>query len=494
VIRLTATVLLLVGFVHLLPAQNFNFNENCRNAYNSIIALKLDEGNALLKAEQKKNPDNLIPIYLENYVDFLRAYTSETSDDFNALKKNKELRLVQLTEGDPASPYYLFTQAEVNAQCASAALKFGEYINAVFEIRKALKLLEENRKKFPAFAANKKSLGVLYALLGTVPDKYKWGLNLLGLEGNLQKGLSYLHELNEYGQNNDFIYTEETATIYAFLLLHLQNDGAAAWHVLQQNHFPAKENLMHTYTCAHIGIYSKHTDEALQILNNRPISGFAFFPLLDYLSGLARLNNLDTSAASYFKKFIAANKGENHVKSAFQKIAWCALLKADTANYLHFINKALRFGNATLDADKQVVKEAESKHIPNVHLLKARLLFDGGYYPAATSQMNQMPESTFINAEEHTEYVYRNARIYDEWEKKDTALVLYAKTIELGKNLPRYFAANAALSSAKIYEARNDKEKAAYFYHLCLGFENHEYKNSLDQKAKAGISRLNKQN
>ena len=305
-IRLTATVLLLVRGVLLLPAQHFDFNDNCRKAYQTIIALKLDEGSALLKAEQKRNPDNLIPLYLENYVDFLHAYTSETRDDFNALKKNKELRLVQLTEGDPTSPYYLFTQAEVNVQCASAALKFGEYINAVFEIRKALKLLEENRKKFPAFAANKKSLGVLYALLGTVPDKYKWGLNLIGLEGNLQKGLSYLHELNEYGQNNDFIYTEETATIYAFLLLHLQNNGAASWSVLQQNHFPAKENLMNTYTCAHIGIYSKHTDEALQILNNRPISGFAFFPLLDYLSGLAHLNNLDTTAASYFKKFIVS--------------------------------------------------------------------------------------------------------------------------------------------------------------------------------------------
>src|SRR5205814_571915 len=92
------------------------------------------------------------------------------------LKKNKEVRLVTLTEGDLGSPYYLFVQAEINLQWAAADIKFGEYLNAIFEIRRAFKLLEENQQKFPAFSPNKKSLGVLYALLGSVPDKYKWGL------------------------------------------------------------------------------------------------------------------------------------------------------------------------------------------------------------------------------------------------------------------------------------------------------------------------------
>lgn len=58
-------------------------------------------------------------------------------------------------EGDPGSPYYLFTQAEVNLQWAALSIKFGEYLNSIFEIRKAYKLLEENQNKFPDFKANK---------------------------------------------------------------------------------------------------------------------------------------------------------------------------------------------------------------------------------------------------------------------------------------------------------------------------------------------------
>ncbi len=486
-----ALLVLLLAVAQLTNAQVFDFDANSRTAYNAAIALKLDESSAMLAAAEKKNPDNLITVYLQNYIDFLRIYTTDTRAMYDKLKTNKDIRLSQLMAGDPGSPYYLFTQAEVNLQWAALSIKFGEYVNAIFEIRKAYKALEQNQSRFPDFKANKKSLGVLYALLGSVPDKYKWGLNLLGMEGSVQKGIGYLKEVTEYGRSNDFIYQEETITFYAFLLLHLQNDAETAWTVLQQNGFPQKDNLMNVYTCAHIGIYGKHTSAALQLLLNRPTgAAFTAFPFLSYLTGLAKINQLEPDADSYFKQYIAEYKGDNHIKSAYQKIAWGYLLKGDTVNYRHFMGKVLRYGGNTLDADKQAQKEAESNRMPVASLLRARLLFDGGYYERAAGEMNRLTENSFANTEEQTEYYYRSARIYDEWNKKDSALVLYNKAIDKGKTLPRYFAANSAFETGKIYEARGDTAKAEQFYNLCLSFENHEYKNGLDQKAKAGLNRI----
>lgn len=490
-LKKTSSISVSILLVVVLNAQSFDFNTDCRKAYNTILALKLEEGNTLLKLEEKKNPDNLIPVYLENYVDFLSLYIDDTHEKYDELKKNKDLRLVLLNSGDDNSPYYLLTQAEVNIQWAAIEIKFGEYLNAIFDIRKAFKALEENQKRFPDFKANKKSLGVLYALIGSVPDKYKWGINLLGMEGNVEKGITYLRELVEYGKKNDFIYQEETITYYTFLLFHLQNQGEIAWKILMENGFPKKDNLMTVYTCAHLGIYGKHNDEALKVLNERPTGKqFPTFHFLNYLTGLAKLNHLDTDADAPFKQFIAGYKGENHIKSSFQKIAWSYLLKGDTVNYYHFINKADNMGASMVDADKQALKEAESNHMPNVSLLRARLLFDGGYYVKATDEMGRLTENSFSNNEEQTEFLYRFARIYDEWNKRDSALMLYNKAIEKGKYLPRYFAPNSAFESGKIYEERGDKEKAKYFYNLCLTFENHEYKNGLDQKAKAGLNRI----
>ena len=173
-----------------------------------------------------------------------------------------------------------------------------------------------------------------------------------------------------------------------------------------------------------------------------------------------------------------------------KKIAWCYLLKGDSANYLHFIEKITHYGGTTLDADKQANREAEDHRIPNPKLLMARVLFDGGDYTKAIAEMASTSENSFSNPDDKTEYLYRLGRIYGETSKPDSALLYYTRAIEKGKDLPRYFAANSALESAHIYETKGDKEKAKYYYNLCLSFPNHEYKNGLDQKAKAGLNRL----
>ncbi len=488
--RLCVHFLLLLGIVPIY-SQSFDFNENCQTAYHTIIALKLEEGQALLSKEEKKHPENLIPLYLENYIDFLRIYTSDSRDLYNKLNGNRDLRLELLKQGDRNSPYFLFCAAEINMQWATMSIQFGDYLNALIGIRKAFKFLEENQLRYPEFKANKKSLGVLYALLGSVPDKYKWGVSLLGMEGNVDRGLTDLKELVEYGKKNNYIYMEETVTLYAFLLFHLQNDMEKPWIVLKENGFPKADNLMTVFTTAHIGIYGKYNEEALRVLDNRPKGAeFATFPLLTYLTALGKLNKLSPDADSYFKKFLAEYKGENHIKSAYQKIAWGYLLRGDTENYRHFIRKAATKGSNVVEADKQAQKEAESGRIPEIHLLRARLLFDGGYYQNASNEMKTLAQTTFQSPEEETEYLYRTGRIYHEWGKTDSALLYYSKAIEKGSALHRYFAANSALESGEIFEHRGDKEKALSFYHLCLTFDDHEYKNGIDQKAKAALNRL----
>jgi hypothetical protein len=42
-----------------------------------------------------------------------------------------------------------------------------------------------------------------------------------------------------------------------------------------------------------------------------------------------------------------------------------------------------------------------------------------------------------------------------------------------------------------IYEKRKEKAKAIECYQACLDMKEHDYKNSLDQRAKAGIQRVN---
>jgi tetratricopeptide (TPR) repeat protein len=80
-------------------------------------------------------------------------------------------------------------------------------------------------------------------------------------------------------------------------------------------------------------------------------------------------------------------------------------------------------------------------------------------------------------------------RIYDGLGRWNEALSAYQATIGIGAEMKEYFAARAALQAGYICEQRGDKTGAINFFEKCLSLKDHDYKNSLDQRAKAGIER-----
>ncbi|MFN0276387.1 MAG: tetratricopeptide repeat protein, partial [Chitinophagales bacterium] len=470
-------------------AQNFDFNQRCRDAYNLLQALRFNEANSILTQEKKDSPGNLIPLFLENYIDFMSIYISEDESLFDALEGNQQKRLVQLKKGDESSPYYLYTQAEILIQWAFARLKFGEYVNAFTEVKKAYSLLEQNQKKFPDFIANKKSMGLLHCLVGAIPDQYKWGTNILGMHGTIQQGLNEMKSIIEYSKTNDFIFTQETYLYYAFLSLYLQKDDATAWNIVKN--LDTKNNLINTFCVSSVAMRTGRNDIAITTLQNRATgSHFFSYPYLDFMLGLAKLRKLDNDANMYFEKFLKNFKGSNYIKETYQKLAWHALLNGNSAKYSEYIYLAKQKGDDVIDDDKQAQYEAEQGRKPDVTLLKSRLLFDGGYYKDALKLLEGKSTDSFNDAKDKTEFTYRAARIYHASGDAEKAKGFYAATIKNGEALPYYFAASAALQLGMIYEKEKNIEKAKYYFNKCMNMENDEYKTSLDSQAKAGLNRV----
>ena len=123
---------------------------------------------------------------------------------------------------------------------------------------------------------------------------------------------------------------------------------------------------------------------------------------------------------------------------------------------------------------------------------KARVLFDGAYYQRAIDMLAKINPTKLSSNREKIEYFYRKGRILHEWGKLDEALIEYQKTIQSDPNLNLYFAPNAALKSGAIYEKKGNKTKAIEYYKKAISYKTHEYKNSVDAEAKAGINRLEK--
>ena len=478
--------------ISLFAGGHFKWTPKAKAAYQSVIDLRLGLAEKQIAVLRRDEPDNLMVHHLENYVDFFRVFINEDKAEFERLEANKDRRLDAIKNGDSLSPYYLYLQADIRLQWALARLKFEEYATAFFETNKAFKLLDENTQKHPHFMPNRKDLGILHAMIGTIPDSYKWLVeSLTSMEGTIAQGQRELKEVVQYARRHEFTYDTETYVFYAYLNLHLGNDEESAWKLINQSNLQPDKSPLAAFITANIAMRTDRNDEAIRILENRPRGAeFPVFPYLDYMLGSAKLNRLDADADVYFKKYLRDFKGRNFIKDTYRRLAWHDLIHGNRSGYAHYMQKVKTQGYTIVGGDESALAEAEKGELPDKDLLKARVLFDGGYYQKAYDVLIKKTVAGYESQRYSLEYNYRMGRVLHRMKKYPEALIYYDKTIETGRNSEWYFACRSALEKGRIYEVKGDKAAAKEAYRTCLDIKPAEYKTGLHQQAKAGLSRV----
>ncbi len=471
--------------------QCFDLNDRCRRAYDLLFALRLNEGLALLEAEKRENPGNRMPWFLENYADFFICYVGEDKAEFQRREASKAQRLKELGKGDASSPYFRYTEAELHLQWALARLKHEQYLSAFREIRSAYLLLNENQRLHPDFMPTAKSLALLHGIIGAIPDQYQWGARLVGLDGTINQGMNEIRGLLAWSEANDFVFEQEALVYYTLMALYLENDPEAAWQPVQTDRLQMKDNLLHHFIRASVAMRTGRNDDAIAILQEAPREAhFMPFPYLDFMLGVAKLRRLDTDANLPLERFQRNYKGRNYLRESYQKLAWHYLVRDQPGRYNDYMALCRSRGVSLIDDDKQAEKEALRGRAPHPVLLRSRLLFDGGYYKRALQQLEGRKREDFQHPVDQVEFTYRAGRIYDEAGKPDQAKGYYLATLQHGEGLPHYFAASAALHLGYLMEEKGDFEQAALYFRRCLKLKDHEYRTSLQSKARAGLNRI----
>lgn len=484
-----------IVFIFILFTQvvyaDFNFNTNCVKAYKNILSLKLDLARVQINAEKKKNPSNAIPYLLDNYLDYFTFFVSGTAADFEQLKANKSFRLNRIEKEDQGSPYYLYAQAEINMQNALVRSRFNEYFTSAIEISRAYKQLEENSKRFPDFLPNQKNLGMIHAVLGSVPEGLKKALSVFGIRVNTEKGIRMFENLIVKLPHSTYSYYYEESVFYlAQIRSDILHDSSSYNKIIEDTDAIDPQSLLKIYIRSYAGVKLGHPREAIEELDKKPSgSMYPSYPDLEYLVGMAKIHSLDQSASTHFIAFLNSYKGINYVKDAYLNLAWLELLKGNIKGYQSFTDQLRRKGYSYHDKDKQAINEANDP-IPNMSLLKIRLLFDGAYYDKALAQIVELKASDFVLLRDKIEYPYRMARIYDETSKDNLALKYYKAALDLGKNERYYFASTAALKMAGIYEKRKEFQKAKLYYNIAINMKGHDYESSVENRAKQGLKRI----
>lgn len=474
-----------------VKGYTFEFNNRCKEAYQDLISLRIQDGNTLLQAEMRENPKNLIPVFLANYDDCLTLLFNGDSKVFENRKSNLSKRLDLLDEGDKNSPWYRYSKAALYFQWAAVNIRFNENFSAGTEFRKSFLLLKENQKLFPDFKNNQVLLGVEQALIGTIPDNYKWISSLLGMKGDVRKGVAQVVDFLSHRDGSAALMREEAIFFYCYLKYNLLSDHKAVWKYMDESAFDFRNNQLYAFMKANFALNDNKAAIAEQVLHNRNQSNeYLESPIFNYQMGGALLLKMDGDCIAYFQKFLNRYTGKLFIKDAYQKMSYYWLATGNNAQAIFYKNKIKTVGSAVVDADKQAQRYAESVELPNPVLLKARMLCDGGYFDASLNQLKLIDGRKLSSIADMLDYNYRYARIFTLTGQYAKAIPFYEMTIRIGSSRQEHFAARSALELGQIYEQQGLKDKAIACYKNCISMKNHDYKSSLDQKAKAGINRL----
>ena len=272
----------------------------------------------------------------------------------------------------------------------------------------------------------------------------------------------------------------------------MTNDEIAYKQLLDEIGSEYSDNYLLNFAAARLLHALGENDLCIKVLENRPAAEGKFpFHYLDYLQGMSYLYTLNYDKSEMlFNRFLNDFKGNNYIKSAYHKLAWISFLQEKSDAKTGYLEKIKSEGKAFIDEDKVALKEAEKNHINSPRLLRARLLYDGGYYQKAHLELTSENEWSDY-AEFFDEYYYRLARIESKLKYLDAQVIIqYQKAISLGKKSTNYYAPMSALQLGLIYEKQNKFKQAKIYFEKCLSLSDFDYERGIHQKAKVGLVRV----
>lgn len=466
-----------------LQAQSTHFSERCELAYRSLLDLDFEALEMHLDHEFEQNPENLFIPYLKHYGLFVKYYVQPGILEFDLLSSQLENSKTQVLQNNKANGYWRnYFEAEMQLHEALIQLNEQHYISGFFKLRSTYlfskELVDQSIIAHPA----EKTLAICEALFSAIPEQYQWVLRLLSIDVGLSKSEDKLYQLSK----NPMLYFEkECILLSAALQLHLGGNAKKAYELLkgEQDKNPP---LFYKYLMANTANYAAKNDTAIILLEDISFEQYKRFPMLFMLRGKLYLQKLDNAADLWLKYFLDFNKGENYIKSAYHYLSWNALAHDDIVGFGAYQQAVLNNGVTNVEADRAAQKAALSAEIPDKDLLKARLLFDGGYFIEALNVLK--PETQNISIEKH----YRLGRIYHELDSTETALFHYKKVIEASGMEGSYMPANSAYLSGQILYQNKKYDQAEFYFEKVFEYEDHAYELSLGQKAKIALRELKK--
>lgn len=463
--------------------QQWEFDGKSKKAYDLALNLQIEEAiNTIAE------PATVQDYYVLALAEALELLMTEDKEKFSEYENRFQNRIHKNIKG--TSNDYKFFRAELHLQWAFVYLKFGHELDAASHLREAYRISVACRKKAPRYLAIQKTTGLLEIIIGSVPEKYNWVLGLFHMKGTIPIGLQ---ELNNVRDSNSSLALEADLLLslaQGYIFQKPEEGLKALRKILAAN----PTHRLSLFCAATLAIKNAQSAEALTYFNKLAENNLGI-PIYytHYLKGDVYLHQGDyIDAIASYRWFLAHYRGQNHLKDATYKIGLCYLLNGNTNDALFSFDEARHTGKESAEADKSAARSLSDKITPNIPLSKARYHTDGGYYSEARKILNSITDKDLPDKRSQVEYFYRKARLEHKTNQREAAKLFYRQVIDMAGDERWYFAPNACLQMGYILAEESKSNEAIKYFQRALTYNRHEYKNSIDSKAKSALEQLKK--
>ncbi|MEJ0030775.1 MAG: tetratricopeptide repeat protein [Bacteroidota bacterium] len=476
---------MLLGIPSRAVADNvWTFDPELQKIHQLVINLQTEQAYKLL---DKIKADPFQTMYVRSLCETLDVLITEDEEKFQKIESNFRDRLKYLSGLTPSADA-LFLQAELNLQRGFNFLNLGQEFNAVWAIKSAYNLTQECLKKYPDFIPIKKTSGVIEVMIGSVPDKFHFFMSLLGMKGSVVTGQNQLQQLRESQSSLNIEANLLYFTIKGLINQQIDEAQKGFTDVLKND----PDNKLALFLAVNMMMKNSQSEEALKLIRTLDANpdGLPVY-YIEYLRGEILLEKADyVNSILAYQKFITNYKSQNFKKDSYYKISLCYYLQGKPDLAKANFEKAKATGRDVAEPDHHADAQLKDGAFPNAKILKVRLYTDGGYYKEAKETFQTITPVDLKTKKDGVEYYYRKARLAHKTNDVSAAKIFYQQTIDMSGDSQWYFAPNSALQLGYIAQASHDYTLAKKYFEMALTYKKHEYKNSIDGKAKSALEQL----
>ncbi len=481
---LIISILILFISTQKVSAQ-YEVTENCSKAWEALLDLRIVTAKELVRNEIHINPDNYYVYYLDQNIDAFELMINATPEGYEVFKENYYDRREIMDDRDVESPYYLACESEMQLQMGIFNIVYGDRLAGLRRAYSAYKKVYKNLDKNPDFQMGNKLDGMFNVAISNLPPFVSWAANTFGVSGDDQIGYEILVDYFDYFGNTSGLNTE--AALYTILAHKLNKDPYGAYIFTKSIDSSYADYHLLKYFYANVAYRSGFNEEALKILSTfNPEDLEMEFNPYNYLYGKIMLRKLDPSAISYFEEYLRKNNKKDNLKEIHYKLALAFLIAGNKDGFAQNRKLAQELGDDITERDREAVYDYNLEYMPDVELIKLRLLIDGGYLDRAS----KIIDNYIINNETPNYYLLDFYLLKGRYEYNmgnyREAITAMEKVIDMGEYEDYYFASEAALYLGLIYE-KTDPEKALFFFNKSRALYNSDFYEYIDEISKKRI-------